>query len=95
MADVTEEPEPTPEPTPVEEVHSTLSRPPIRDLRAVKYLGNADVRELSEEDLRRVGIEDPKGPLRFERSSNHEVDISEVNAATADWLATQDDFDLI
>lgn len=75
-----------------EETQPTDETPTMADLKGVRYTGIADVRLLSVDDLRGVGVQNPKGDLEFSHENGHFVPASEINAETRDWFATQPDF---
>lgn len=61
-------------------------RPPMKDLKGIRYSGMADHRVLTAEDLERIGV--PKDQVQTELVWNKDNDflvpITDVNAATLD-----------
>lgn len=74
------------------EAPETNDIPKMAEISSVKYIGTADVKELSKVDLERIGVE-AKADLVFNAGNDHRVSVSEINASTRDFLASQSDFD--
>lgn len=68
-------------------------RKPLSELRGVRYLGSND-RVLRVSDLASAGVSSDED-LVWDGTNDHFVPISKVNAATADYLADQDEFELV
>lgn len=63
-----------------------------KDIKGIKYLGSADIKIFSAEDLVRLGAENPKGPLEWNPRNLHIVPSSEWNASTRDAVLADSDF---
>jgi hypothetical protein len=66
--------------------------PTMHELAGIRYTGMADVKTITEYDLRQMGIEDPKGDLVFSAENGFTAKTSEFNAATRDALLANKDF---
>lgn len=71
------------------------SRPALDELKGIKYIGSSDTRSISKADFERAGIENVKGDLSWTPENGYLVPISSVNAATADYLYADADFELV
>jgi hypothetical protein len=75
--------------------NSDGSRPALSELTGIKYVGSSDRRTLSAAELTTAGVKDPKGDLEWTPENGFTVPISEVNAATADLLYSDTEFELV
>lgn len=68
--------------------------PTMADLAGIRYVGMADVKTLSTNDLVAMGVAGgpPKGDLRWDASNGFVVQTGEFNAATRDVLLANKDF---
>lgn len=72
---------------------STDDIPKMSELTGIRYVGMADARNLSVEDLVSMGAENPKGDLSWSADLNGKlVSASEINASTRDALLADPDF---
>jgi hypothetical protein len=68
--------------------------PNMSDLAGIRYVGMADVKVLTTNDLVAMGVAGgpPKGDLRWDASNGFIVQTGEFNAATRDVLLANKDF---
>lgn len=69
--------------------------PKMADLQGVRYTGFADVKLLTAQDLQSMGVDSPKGGLRWDASNGFTVGADQINAATRDVLAATKDFTVL
>lgn len=75
------------------EVHTTNEDvPKMSELTGIKYVGVADVRSITAEDLQSLGDENPKGDLVWSAHNNFTVPTKDFSAATRDALLADPDF---
>lgn len=70
---------------PVEEAEPAET-PKMSDLGGIRYVGMADVKTLTKQDLESLGAEEPKGDLTWDASNSKVVPTKEFNASTRDVL---------
>ena len=66
--------------------------PKMSELSGIRYVGAADSRIISMEDLESLGVENPKGDLVWNGDNSKVVPTEEFNAATRDALLALPDF---
>lgn len=67
--------------------------PKMSELTGIRYVGQADVKELTAADLESLGVENPKGDLRWSKADNgFVVPTEQFNAATRDVLLEDPNF---
>lgn len=71
---------------------STEDVPKMSELTGIRYVGIADIRSLTTEDLESMGAENPKGDLEWSASNGKLVAASDINASTRDALLADPDF---
>lgn len=60
--------------------------PKMSDIEGIRYVGMADHKTITKEDLATLGVEDAKGDLVWDASNGKVVPTKEFNAATRDAL---------
>lgn len=73
-------------------VNSTEEPPKMAELQGIRYIGTSDERHITAKDLESLGIENPKSDLSWTKANKHFIPSGEINAATRDWLVSQNDF---
>lgn len=66
--------------------HTEEDIPKMADLGGIRYVGMADSKTITKDDLIALGAEDPKGDLVWDASNGKVVPTKEFNAATRDVL---------
>lgn len=66
--------------------------PKMSELTGIRYVGVADKKSFTTEDLQALGVEDPKEPLEWADWNGKVVETSQFNAATRDALLALPDF---
>lgn len=61
--------------------------------KVVVYMGLSDVRLLSEEDLKMIGIEDPEGDIRWNRQNNWTIPVKDLPDQVVEYC--QHDHELV
>lgn len=80
---------------PAEAEATAESKTPKKEETGVQYIGGADVKILRVEDLASVGVADAVIDLRWDSQNDHIIGVSDVNAATLEYLRSQPDFRII
>lgn len=70
---------------------SKATRPPLEELKGVRYVGSSNARELSKADFKSAGA-DVDNDLRWDDSNDKFIAVGQLNAAAVDFLVTQEDF---
>lgn len=80
--------------TKVDEVEGTdaAETPTMAELGGIRYIGMADTKTLTKQDLESLGAEEPKGDLSWDASNGKVVPTKEFNASTRDVLLAIPDF---
>lgn len=75
------------------EVETTAADiPKMTELNGIRYVGYADRRYLSVEDLQSLGVDEPKESLEWAAHNGKVVQTSQFNAQTRDILLGMKDF---
>lgn len=74
------------------ETNEPTEIPKMAELKGIRYVGIADVKTLTANDLRSMGVEDPKGDLVWSDQNSKVTPTEEFNAATRDVLLSSPDF---
>lgn len=69
------------------------TKKPKKAPTVIKYIGTADVKRLTAENLRAMNVE-AETDLRWDRQNSHTVDVADVNPATLEYLRSQPDFSI-
>ena len=63
-----------------------VETPTMAELGGIRYIGMADTKTLTKQDLESLGAEEPKGDLSWDASNDKIVPTKEFNASTRDVL---------
>lgn len=66
--------------------------PKMAELDGIRYVGMADTKRLTKNDLVSLGVENPQSDLVWDASNGKVVPTKEFNAATRDVLLANSDF---
>lgn len=82
----------TSEPTTSAAEETAEGAPKMAELVGIRYVGQANTRRISMEDLEVLGVENPKQDLEWTSDNGKVVPTEEFNAATRDALLALPDF---